>query len=64
MCALVPDIIKILGKLSVFKVVGVLLFLLEFLGWVNGEIVQFTHPTWLLLPLSFSVRWSMTEELV
>lgn len=49
---------KTLDKLIVFtKVIGELLFLFGFLGWVNGEIVQFTNPAWLLLPLSHLTLW-------
>jgi hypothetical protein len=49
---------KILDKFTVLiRVVGELLFLFGFLGWVNGEIVQFTHPAWLSLPLSHLTPW-------
>jgi hypothetical protein len=49
---------KTLDKFIVFvKVIGELLFLFGFLGWVNGEIVQFTHPSDLSLPLSHLTPW-------
>jgi hypothetical protein len=49
---------KVLDKFTVLiKVVGELLFLFGFLGWVNGEIVQFTHPAWLSQPLSHLTPW-------
>jgi hypothetical protein len=49
---------KILNEFIVFiKVIGELLFLFGFLGWVNGEIVQFTHPTELPLQLSHLTPW-------
>jgi hypothetical protein len=49
---------KIFDMLTIFvKVVGELLFLFGFLGWINGEIVQFTHPEWLPLSLSHLIPW-------
>lgn len=49
---------RILGKFTVLiKVVGELLFLFGFLGWINGEIVQFTHPELLPLGLSHLTPW-------
>ena len=49
---------KTLDKFIVFvKVIGELLFLFGFLGWVNGEVVQFTHPSDLPLPLSHLTPW-------
>jgi len=48
----------VLGKFTAFvKVVGELLFLFGFLGWVNGEVVQFMHPEWLHLGLSHLTPW-------
>jgi hypothetical protein len=45
-------------KLTVFiKVVGELLFLFGFFGWVNGEIVEFAHPESLSGPLSHLTPW-------
>jgi hypothetical protein len=39
------------------RVVGELLFLFGFLGWVYGVVVQLTHPYWLPMPLSHLIRW-------
>jgi hypothetical protein len=39
------------------KVIGELLFLFGFLGWVNGEIVQFSDPAALSLQLSHFTPW-------
>jgi uncharacterized protein with PQ loop repeat len=36
----------------VIKVVGQVLFLYGLLAWLNGEVIQFTNPTWLPLPIS------------
>jgi purine-cytosine permease-like protein len=45
-------------KLTVLiRVVGELLFLFGFLGWMNGEIVQFAHPEFLSDPLSHLTPW-------
>jgi len=47
-----------LDKFAVLiKVVGELLFVFGFLGWINGEIVQATHPEWLPIPLSHLTPW-------
>jgi hypothetical protein len=46
------------GRVTIFiRVVGELLFLFGFFGWVNGEIVQFTHPEWLPQALSHLTPW-------
>jgi hypothetical protein len=46
------------SRFTVFvKVVGELLFLFGFFGWVNGEIVQATHPEWLPGALSHLTPW-------
>lgn len=39
------------------KVVGELLFLFGFFGWINGELVQFAHPESLSGPLSHLTPW-------
>jgi hypothetical protein len=36
----------------VLKAVGATLFLFGFFGWMNGEVVQFTHQEWLPTPIS------------
>lgn len=36
----------------VIKVAGETLFLFGLLAWLNGVIIQFTHPNWLPLPVS------------
>jgi hypothetical protein len=38
--------------LIIVKVVGEMLFLFGFLAWLDGVVIQFTHPSW--LPLSVS----------
>jgi hypothetical protein len=49
---------KMVVKFTVFiRVVGELLFLFGFLGWINGEIVQFVHPELLSGPLSHLTPW-------
>lgn len=49
---------EVSGKWIVFvRVIGELLFLFGFFGWVNGEIVQFIHPEWLPLTLSHLTPW-------
>ena len=41
----------------VVKVIGELLFLYGFLGWIYGVSVQLTYPDWLPLPLSHLTLW-------
>ncbi len=43
------------------KLFGESLFLFGLLGWINGEIVQFTHPEWLRLPISHLFLWIRTD---
>ena len=42
--------------LIVVKVVGEMLFLFGFLAWLDGVVVQFTHPEWLPEPVSHLVN--------
>ena len=54
----VSDMKKILnGLIVVIQVVGELLFLFGFLGWVYGVLVQLTHPEWLSSQLSHLITW-------
>jgi hypothetical protein len=39
------------------RVVGELLFLYGFLGWMYGVLVQLIHPGWLPLGLSHVIPW-------
>lgn len=41
----------------VAKVIGELLFLYGFLGWVYGVLIQLFHPEWLPLGLSHLATW-------
>ena len=34
------------------KVIGQMLFLFGFLAWLDGVVIQFTHPEWLPMPVS------------
>ena len=34
------------------KVIGQMLFLFAFLAWLDGAVIQITHPSWLPLPVS------------
>ena len=36
----------------VVKVIGQMLFLFGFLAWLDGVVIQFTHPEWLPMPVS------------
>lgn len=36
----------------IVKVIGETLFLFGLLAWLNGVVIQFTHPDWLPLPVS------------
>jgi hypothetical protein len=45
------------GRIVVIQVVGELLFLFGFLGWVYGVLVQLTHPEWLTFQLSHLTPW-------
>lgn len=39
-------------SLLIVKVVGETLFFFGFLAWLDGVVIQFTHPNWLPLPVS------------
>ena len=36
----------------IVKVVGEMLFLFGLLAWLDGAVIQLTHPNWLPLPVS------------
>lgn len=36
----------------IVKIVGEMLFLFGFLAWLDGAVIQLTHPNWLPLPVS------------
>ncbi len=36
----------------IVKVVGEMLFFFGFLAWLDGVVIQITHPEWLPLPVS------------
>ena len=38
--------------LRIVKAVGQTLFLFAFLAWLDGAVIQFTHPEWLAQPVS------------
>jgi len=38
--------------LLIIKVVGEMLFFFGFLAWLDGAVIQVTHPNWLPLPVS------------
>jgi hypothetical protein len=38
--------------LVIIKVVGGMLFFFGFLAWLDGVVIQITHPNWLPLPVS------------
>jgi hypothetical protein len=38
--------------LLIIKVVGEMLFFFGFLAWVDGVVIQITHPNWLPMPVS------------
>ena len=44
-------------QIVVIKVVGELLFVYGFLGWVYGVLIQLTHPEWLTIQLSHLTPW-------
>ena len=45
----------------VVKVVGEVLFVYGFLGWIYGVLVQLTNPGWLSLGLSHLTPWIRTD---
>jgi hypothetical protein len=45
------------GRIVVIQVVGELLFIYGFLGWVYGVLIQLTHPEWLTEQLSHLTPW-------
>lgn len=45
------------ANIAVVKVVGEVLFLYGFLGWVYGVLIQLIHPYWLPLPISHLTPW-------
>ena len=49
-------------KFILVKVVGELLFLYGFLGWVYGVLVQLTHPYWLPFGLSHLTPWIRVDS--
>jgi hypothetical protein len=44
-------------RIAVVQVVGELLFIYGFLGWIYGVLVQLTHPEWLTSQLSHLTPW-------
>jgi hypothetical protein len=47
--------------LVIIKVFSQLLFLFGLLAWLDGVIVQFTHPEWLPLSVSHLLPWIRTD---
>lgn len=47
--------------MHVLKVFGQLIFLFGLLAWLDGVIVQFTHPEWLPLIVSHLLPWIRTD---
>jgi hypothetical protein len=47
--------------LVIVKVFSQLLFLFGLLAWLDGVIVQFTHPEWLPLSVSHLLPWIRTD---
>jgi hypothetical protein len=45
----------------IVKVLGQLLFLFGLLAWLDGVVVQFTHPEWLPLSVSHLLPWIRTD---
>jgi hypothetical protein len=45
----------------VIKVFGQMLFLFGLLAWLDGVIVQFTHPEWLPIQVSHLLPWVRTD---
>ena len=43
------------------KVFAQLLFLFGLLAWLDGVVVQFTHPEWLPLSVSHLLPWIRTD---
>lgn len=44
-------------RVRVVKVLGEMLFLYGFLGWIYGVTIQLTHPSWLPGGLSHLTTW-------
>ena len=47
--------------LVIVKVFGQILFLFGLLAWLDGVIVQLTHPEWLPLSVSHLLPWIRTD---
>ena len=47
--------------LVIVKVFSQLLFLFGLLAWLDGVIVQFTHPEWLPISVSHLLPWIRTD---
>ncbi len=47
--------------LMLVKVTGEVLFLFGLLAWVDGVIIQFTHPEWLSWPVTHLLLWVRTD---
>jgi hypothetical protein len=45
----------------IVKVFSQVLFLFGLLAWLDGAIVQFTHPEWLPLSVSHLLPWIRTD---
>lgn len=48
-------------RLTIFRVIGEVLFLYGFLGWFYGVFVAFTHPEWLPMSVSHLLPWIRTD---
>jgi hypothetical protein len=44
-------------RVTVIRVLGEMLFLYGFLGWIYGVTIQLTHPSWLPGKLSHLTTW-------
>jgi hypothetical protein len=47
--------------LLVLKVFGQILFIYGLLAWLDGAVIQITHPEWLPLPESHLTLWIRTD---
>ncbi len=47
--------------LIIIKVFSQVLFLFGLLAWLDGVVIQFTHPEWLPLPVSHLLLWIRTD---
>jgi hypothetical protein len=47
--------------LIIVKVFSQVLFLFGLLAWLDGVVIQFTHPEWLPLPVSHLLLWIRTD---